>query len=133
MSIQFTLPLLLCGLFTPAYGADPLTAAEFEAYTTGKTLYFNLEGEAYGAEQYLPNRRVQWSFLDGKCDEGDWYPDNRMICFTYDSEPDPQCWTFFKTPDGLVANFENDPTQTTLFTARESTEPMLCPGPDVGV
>ncbi len=48
---------------TPALAADaPMTAAEFEAYATGKTLTYAVGGEVYGAEQYLPGRRVLWAF-----------------------------------------------------------------------
>ncbi|MEM6728766.1 MAG: hypothetical protein AAF618_09715, partial [Pseudomonadota bacterium] len=41
----------------------PMTPAEFEAYTTGKTFFFATEGnQPYGAEEYLPNRQVRWAF-----------------------------------------------------------------------
>ena len=48
----------------------PMSAAEFEAYTTGKTLTFSSDGYAYGMEEYDADRRVRWSFLDGDCREG---------------------------------------------------------------
>ena len=38
----------------------PMTAAEFDAYATGKTLTYSQYGEIYGTEEYLPNRRVRW-------------------------------------------------------------------------
>ncbi|KNG95580.1 hypothetical protein [Pseudaestuariivita atlantica] len=120
-------------LATPATAQTPMTAEEFEAYTTGKTLYFGSRGQAYGAEEYLDNRRVRWSFLDGKCKEGIWYEEAGLICFVYEDRPEPQCWSFVKTGDRLTALFQDEPGNTELYEARQSDEPMMCLGPDVGV
>ncbi|MCX7564913.1 hypothetical protein OS189_00975 [Sulfitobacter sp. F26169L] len=127
------LPILLA-LAAPVANAQTLMdAEEFDAYTRGKTLYYGNNGEAYGAEIYLPNRRVRWSFLDGECKEGQWYEANGLICFTYDDRPDPQCWSFERGSRGLIARFENDPAITPLYEANESTQEMLCLGPKIGV
>lgn len=124
----------LVGLSTMvASAAEPLSGAQFEDYVQGKTLYFGQNGEAYGVEEYLDDRRVRWSFLDGKCKDGVWYEDRGMICFVYEDNPNPQCWSFFRESSGLRAIFENDPEATTLYEAQQGDEPMLCLGPDVGV
>lgn len=135
MNILHLIPAALTSLFLvlPAQADSPLSAEAFDSYSLGKTLYFGLGGTPYGAEEYLPNRRVRWSFLDGNCKEGEWYEDGEMICFVYEDNPDPQCWTFTKGGRGLVATFENDPASTTLYEVEKSAEPMLCLGPDVGV
>lgn len=125
-----TLAILLA---TPCLGAEPMNGAQFEAYVTGKTLYFGQGGEAYGVEEYLEDRRVRWSFLDGQCKDGIWYEEQDMICFVYEDNPTPQCWSFFKEANGLRAIFENDPNATTLYEAQQNDEPMLCLGPEVGV
>ncbi|RDC72460.1 hypothetical protein DLJ49_10985 [Rhodovulum sp. 12E13] len=118
----------------PATAAQsPMTAEEFEAYTTGKTLYFYSQGQAYGVEEYRENREVTWSFLDGECKEGVWYPQGDQICFTYEDNPVPQCWTFYREGGGLRALFEGRETGTELYEAGEADEPMMCLGPDVGV
>ncbi|WP_372837086.1 hypothetical protein [Puniceibacterium confluentis] len=122
----------LC-LALPAAAQQPMTAAEFEAYATGKTLYFGQDGQSYGVEEYLPDRRVRWSFLDGQCKDGVWYEESGQICFVYDDRPAPQCWTFYRDGAGLRAVFENDPEATTLYEARQDDRPMLCYGPDLGV
>lgn len=129
------LPLLLVVLAAlPARAEQPMSAEAFESYATGKTLYYGFDGTAYGAEEYLPNRRVRWSYLDGKCKDGKWYQDQAgLICFIYDDTPDPQCWSIFQRPDGIAARFENNPTDTTLFEVEESDKPMLCLGPEIGV
>ena len=48
--------LVFCALALggSASHAAPLSADAFEAYTTGKTLYFSEDGEIYGAERYMP-------------------------------------------------------------------------------
>lgn len=110
-----------------------MSAAEFEAYVTGKTLYYSAGGDIYGAEIYLPDRRVRWSFLDGECKEGYWYEAGPNICFQYEDRTDPQCWSFTLGPNGLIAQFENDPTDDALYEANNIHEDLLCLGPKVGV
>lgn len=133
---QITIPAL--SLATLMFGtslahAQPMSAAQFEAYVTGKTLYFGESGNPYGAEEYLGNRRVRWSFLDGQCQDGQWYEDQGQICFVYENTPDPQCWSFYQEGNGIRAVFENDPNNTVLYEARQSQTPMMCLGPEVGV
>jgi len=119
---------------SPAIAAQsPMTASEFEAYTTGKTLYFYSQGQAYGVEEYREDRQVTWSFLDGRCKEGVWYPQGDQICFVYEDNTSPQCWTFYREGGGLRALFEGRESGTELYEAGEADEPMLCLGPDVGV
>ncbi|MDU8942894.1 hypothetical protein [Ovoidimarina sediminis] len=116
-----------------ASAEGPLSAEEFEAYTTGKTLTYSALGEDFGIEEYLEDRRVRWSFLDGECQDGAWYPAGEMICFVYDDLPGTQCWTFYRETGGLRALFMNDPEQTELYETRTSDAPMLCLGPKIGV
>lgn len=125
--------ILVCLLAQPALAQQNLSADAFDAYTRGKTLFYGFDGEAYGVERYLDDRRVVWSFLDGRCRDGVWYEDSGQICFVYEDRPDPQCWTFQETPRGLIARFENNPDATELYEAEDVGEDMLCYGPDVGV
>ncbi|MBK1637194.1 hypothetical protein [Rhodovulum adriaticum] len=129
-----TLAALAVVAAPPALAQEPMSAAEFDAYATGKTLYYATGGQPYGAEQYLPQRRVIWTFLDGDCVEGSWYEADGLICFSYDRDPgNPQCWSFFRAPTGLTARFENDPAATQLIEVEQSREPLICTGPEVGV
>lgn len=135
MTYSKLFPVIAAALLAaPLQAAEPLSASEFEAYVEGRTLYYGQSGQAYGVEEYLPNRRVRWSFLDGKCKEGEWFatPESQ-ICFVYEDNPDPQCWSFFEDGGKLRAVFENDPQATVLYEAQQDDEPMLCYGPDVGV
>ena len=110
-----------------------MSGAEFEAYVTGKTLYFGQNGRSYGVEEYLPDRQVRWSFLDGKCKDGHWYDQAGQICFVYEDSPKAQCWSFYREPTGLRAIYENDPSSTVLYEAQQDDKPMMCLGPDIGV
>ncbi|MGR3712328.1 MAG: hypothetical protein ACU0A6_04325 [Shimia sp.] len=120
-------------LATPAFSQSAMTAAEFEAYVSGKTLFFATQGTRYGVEQYLPDRRVRWSFLDGQCKEGIWYEEAGQICFIYEDTPAPQCWSFYKGRNGLSARFEDETNGTELYEIEATGEDMLCLGPEVGV
>ncbi len=114
--------------------AEPLSAEAFDQYTKGKTLFYGAEGSPYGAERYMSGRRVIWTFLDGNCQEGEWYENQTgQICFVYENNQVPQCWSFQKGPDGLIAQFENNPEATILYEANENGEEMVCHGPKVGV
>ena len=116
-----------------AGAAEPMNAERFDAYTRGKTLFYGQNGEAYGAEVYLDNQRVRWSFLDGKCKDGTWYEEDGQICFIYEDNPDPQCWAFHEEQRQLIARFENLPGATELYEARDVDQDMICLGPEIGV
>jgi hypothetical protein len=127
-----TLALFLIAAL-PAAAETPLTAGEFEAHVTGQTLTYSARGIPFGIEEYREGRRVTWSYLDGQCEEGVWYPAGEMICFAYEAYPEHQCWTFYLRDGGLFARFENDPMATELYETHRSREPMQCLGPKVGV
>jgi hypothetical protein len=111
----------------------PMTGAEFEAYTEGQTLTFGVDGVPYGIEQYLPGRRVLWSFIGEECREGTWFEAAPQICFVYDDEPARlHCWTFYDTGNGLRARFGDDPDGTELIEVLRSPAPMMCRGPMLG-
>lgn len=120
-------------LASPLAAQTPMDADAFDAYSRGKTLYYGIGDTLYGAEEYLPNRRVRWSVPNGQCQEGEWYQDGQLICFIYGEKTDPQCWSFYQHEDGLVAQLNNDPDQTTLFEIEPSSKPLVCLGPEIGV
>lgn len=133
MIARLILAVFLCAAALPASAAEPLSAGEFEDYVTGKTLYYAAGGFSYGVEEYLPHRRVRWSFLDGDCKEGEWYEDQGRICFTYEDGTGPQCWHFFLGSGGLRARFLGDAATGDLYETHAAEEPLVCPGPRIGV
>ena len=132
-----TLCLITALWACPLLADGPMSGADFDAYTAGKTLYFNHQGKAYGAERYLDDRRVEWSFLDGECKQGRWFEAGKnILCFIYEDITSPQCWQFFKTATGLQAQFkgtsgaqESEPVYELL----DRDQPLLCYGSGLGV
>ena len=127
----FTLILALTGQTCAAQAQ--MSAAEFDRYTRGHTFYYAANGAPYGGEEYLDDRRVRWSFLDGQCQSGYWYEEDDLICFIYENRPDPQCWSFEQAGGGLVARFAGPEPSTELYEVEKSSEPLMCLGPDIGV
>jgi len=122
-------------LFWPAgaFAQSSLDAETFEALTTGKTFTYGDISGAYGAEEYLPGRRVLWSFLDGRCLEGTWYQTGPQICFVYDDDPGAHCWLFYQNDGRLSAHFGDDPDAAPLIEMNSQDERLYCMGPDIGV
>ncbi|MFN3724338.1 MAG: hypothetical protein ACK4VZ_14965 [Paracoccaceae bacterium] len=122
-------PAMICAAEPPV----PMTGAEFETYTTGKTLTFSQRGAVYGAEQYLPGRKVRWAFKDDICREGVWYEEAGLICFAYAYDPTPQCWNFWRQDGRLTGLYIGDGSGSELSEVAQSPDPLACAGPDVGV
>lgn len=129
------LPILCVALTAgqATQAGEPMDGAAFDAYTNGKTLFYGQNGQAYGAEIYLDDRQVKWSFLDGECKDGYWYENAGQICFVYEGNPAPQCWAFSTEGGKLSAQFENMPGATELYEADDIGEEMICLAPNLGV
>ncbi|MDP3197049.1 hypothetical protein [Tabrizicola sp.] len=119
-------------LATPALAEPPLTAEDFEALTQGRTMTWAEFGQVYGVEHYLPDRRVRWTVLGEDCKLGHWYPQGQMICFKYEDDPDPDCWTITENGTSLFARFAGTADDSTPVVVTETTEPLACFGPEVG-
>jgi hypothetical protein len=111
----------------------PITAQEFEAHVTGKTVTYQQFGAIFGVEEYLEDRKVRWSVTADTCQYGSWYPEGDYICFVYEYDPAPACWTFWMRDGGLVALSIADAPGAELYEVARDQTPLPCPGPDVGV
>jgi hypothetical protein len=127
------LALFLSAAALPALAAEPMTAEEFDAYVTGKTLTYSQYGQIFGIEEYLPDRKVRWQFTEDECQYGSWFERDGLICFVYEYDPTEHCWTFWKEGDGLAALSVNDAPGSELSEVAQTTQGLSCPGPDVGV
>ena len=125
--------LVLALLPLPSLADTLMTAADFEAYVTGKVMDYSQSGQVWGTEAYKADRRVIWAFTDAECREGRWYPQDDQICFIYEDPNDPQCWRFYKTEAGVSVRFVGDPEDSEMSIVTESVDGLGCPGPDVGV
>jgi hypothetical protein len=115
------------------FADTPMTAEEFDAHVTGKTLTYQQYNFIFGVEEYLPGRKVRWSVLPNECQYGSWYPEGDNICFAYEDSPVPACWTFWLRDGALVALSVSSEPGAELYEVEASTNPLPCPGPDVGV
>lgn len=125
--------LALILLATPTLAQTPMTAEEFDAFVTGKTMDYIAQGQVYGREVYLPGRKVRWAFTADECKSGTWYGDGPHICFLYDGDPEPKCWTLWPEGDGLAASYITDTPDIPPRQVLETDQPLACEGPDVGV
>jgi hypothetical protein len=124
--------LLLLLTATPAFADPPLSAEAFDALTLGRTMTWAEFGTVYGVEQYLEGRRVRWTVLGDDCKAGHWYPSDDQICFQYEDDPAPDCWTITLNSPGMIARYAGTPPEAEPVAVEETTEPMACFGPEVG-
>lgn len=125
--------LAALALATPAFAEPPITAPEFEAHVTGKTLTYQQYEGVFGIEEYLEGRKVRWSTAPNECLYGTWYPQGENICFVYEYDPNPACWTFWMEGGALVALSTSGLPGEELHETNASNQGLPCPGPDVGV
>jgi hypothetical protein len=121
---------LLATLALPAAALTPLSAEEFEAYSTGRTLDYWVGGTYWGSERHFPGRRTLDADAGGACREGEWFPKDDMICFVYAGVAGEHCWRFFRDGERVraeVAGAGGFSAEVTL-----ADQPLPCPGPDVG-
>ena len=120
--------VMLClMLAAPAVAQEGMTAEEFEAYVTGRTITFSTPlNPTYGVERYLPGRRVMWSTFDGICQYGVWFESKGDICFRYEGDPEDKCWTIYDDPGGLRGVFTTRPNTTIIFEVPDRKDPLIC-------
>jgi hypothetical protein len=130
--MAFRAVLLAC-LASAAHAETPITAQEFETHVTGNTVTYQQFGSIFGIEEYLEDRKVRWSVTPDTCQYGSWYPEGDYICFVYEYDPSPACWSFWMRDGALVALSIADAPGAELYEVARDQTPLPCPGPDVGV
>lgn len=130
-----TLALAFTALPGIAAADRALSIAEFEAMVVERTLTFDRRGRPFGSEQYFADKRVIWAFENGQCEHGIWFENTRgEICFVYESNPAPQCWTFVeRAQGGHAARAVDSPIADELVVTGSGTADLDCPLPDLGV
>lgn len=113
--------------------ANPMSAADFEAYVEGKTLTWSQFNSVFGIEEYLPNRKVRWKTSPEECQYGSWFERDELICFVYEYSSGEHCWTFWTEGDQLQALSSSAFAGSELTVIDVSPEPLDCPAPEVGV
>lgn len=133
LAVTLGLAVALAVLPGAAVAETPISAAEFEAHVTGRTVTYQQADSIFGIEEYLPDRKVRWSVAPNECQYGSWYPEGETICFVYEYDPNPACWTFWLRGGALVALSTSDLPGAELYEVDNTRSPLPCPGPDVGV
>ncbi|WP_341366508.1 hypothetical protein [Yoonia sp. BS5-3] len=111
----------------PALAQDKMTAEEFDAYVTGRTVtYRTAQNPSFGVERYLQGRRVMWSTAEGICQYGVWFESKGDICFRYENDPEHKCWSIFNEPDGIRAVYTTRPPFTVIYEILDREDPLIC-------
>ena len=118
---------LITLLASPALAQDTMTAAEFGAHVTGRTItYRSLGNPEFGIERYMPGQRVMWSGFDGICQYGVWFESKGQICFRYDGDPEHKCWLVYDEPGGIRGVYTTRPPNTVIFEDPTRDDPLIC-------
>lgn len=125
---------LALGLLASAASAQTaMTPEEFEAWATGRTLDYTVDGRVWGSEAYLPGREVMDADTGGPCRSGHWYPKVGAVCFVYRDLPGEHCWRFWREGDGVWARPLTADRDAPAQSVTPAAGPLACLGPDVGV
>jgi hypothetical protein len=108
-----------------------MTAAEFEAWSTGKTLVYSLGGSLWGSEMHLAGRSTLDDGDGDICRPGRWYAEGDNICFTDEANSGPFCWRFFRDGDQVFAEAAADAVGA-RYSVALSDMPVSCT-PGLGV
>lgn len=125
-------PLLALLLTASAAAAQPMTPEEFEAFASGRTLDYALDGRLLGSEAYFPDRSVRDADTGSPCRAGFWYPDGPAICFVYDGRDGRHCWLYWREGDRVFAKPVNAAPDDPAQTVTPAANPLAC-APEVGV
>jgi hypothetical protein len=128
--MRLALPLLLCAQMA---AAQPLTPDEFEAFATGRTLDYAVDGRVWGSEAYFPDRKVRDADTGGPCRDGTWYPDGPAVCFLYDGSDQRHCWLYWREGDRIFAKSLLAGPDQPAQSVTPAVAPLACDGPEVGV
>ncbi|MEM1383026.1 MAG: hypothetical protein AAF713_02135 [Pseudomonadota bacterium] len=107
---------------------DVVTPQAFRDYAEGYTLYFERDGEPWGAESFEEGGATVWRFPDGTCADGAWKAHGAQICFYYGEGSDVLCWRMFQDDRGMLARLLGDGPQSGMelrITGRDQ-RPLLC-------
>jgi len=116
-----------------AHAQQALNGAEFDALSRDTTMYFTNNGQFFGAEQFLPDQRSIWRAQDGTCVNGKWREVAGNICFLYDNNDGPFCWSITTSDAGITVTSTSGPDPLVLELSGQDTQPILCTGPAFGV
>lgn len=110
----------------PSPADSPLSIEAFERFVEGRTMDTFDQTGRYGVETFLPGRRAIWRDAE-RCLEGTWRPQGDQICFDYQDESLPYCWTYHDRGGWLMAWLDGD-RSTQPIMLYPSKELVTCEG-----
>ncbi|WP_151720453.1 hypothetical protein [Gemmobacter serpentinus] len=107
--------------------AAPLSGDAFDALTRGTVMdHYYEHGGLYGAEEYLPGRRVIWRDGEG-CMRGHWTETSPgLLCFRYDGTSATWCWNYVPRADGGLDALLDGEVGENPITLRRGHGPLSC-------
>jgi hypothetical protein len=121
------LALAACLAAAPALAA-PVSPEEFRDYAEGYTLYFERNGEPWGAESFAEGGGVVWRYPSGECMAGVWSGHDGKVCFYYGPGTEVLCWELEREDGRLLGTLLGDGPDAglTLEIVRRDRLPLLC-------
>jgi hypothetical protein len=112
-----------------AAAPEPVSPEEFRDYAEGYTLYFERDGEPWGAESFEPGGAVRWRYPSGVCVDGVWRAYGERACFYYGPGSEVLCWRLKREGDRLVGTLQDGPEagMSLTITGRDR-RPLICGG-----
>ena len=125
--------VLLAILASAAQAQSPMSPDAFDAWSTGKTLDYSVNGVILGSEAYFPNRTVRDADTGGPCLDGTWHAEGDAVCFVYPARDGTHCWLYWRNGDAVFAKPLDAAPEDPAQLVTEAASPLTCPGPEVGV
>jgi hypothetical protein len=124
----------LLAVAVPAFAVaeEPVSPSEFRDFAEGYTLYFEQDGEPFGAEAFEPGGETLWRDVNGNCLHGVWKAHGAQLCFYYGVEDEVLCWRVLRDEGGLLVRLLGDGPDAGLelrITGRDKRAPV-CGEPD---
>ena len=128
-----TLALIALIFTTAAHAQTRMSGAELRVVRFQREFEALLNGQFYGAEQFLPDRRSVWRAEDGTCVNGKWNEEKGSLCFLYDNGDGPYCWDITGSIEDMTITSTTGPDPLVLKLSAQDTTPIICTGPAFGV
>ncbi|MEM9047447.1 MAG: hypothetical protein AAGC92_01900 [Pseudomonadota bacterium] len=85
ITIVLAQPLSGLAADEPGPTDEPIPLAEWRAMTTGRTVYYYIDGTFFGREFYWPERDVvTFQHASGQCSDAQWDYNEGVYCFYFD-------------------------------------------------
>lgn len=134
-SYRFAAALAACltASLAPAAPDGPVSPDAFRDYAEGYTLYFERDGEPWGAESFEPGGAVRWRYPSGQCVDGVWRAYGENVCFYYGPGSEVLCWSMARRGGQLIGTLQDgEEAGLELIITDRDERPLVCGEGGVG-